>query len=115
MRKQRKYGPWFKREVVEELLSGRSNINQLSRKHDISKALVSRWRDQYLKGILDEDTGGDVRSLKRRIRDLEQLVGRLTLDNELFKKALAYQAQRESGISSVFTGRNSEESEGGAS
>lgn len=114
-RKPRQYQPWFKREVVEELLSGRSNINQLSRKHEISKALISYWRDQYLKGGLQEDTGGNVRDLKRRIAELEQMVGRLTMDNELLKKALTYLERREKGISLLITGKNSEQSGGDAS
>lgn len=114
MRRQRKYQQWFKREVVEELLSGRSNINQLSRKHEISKALISYWRDQYLGGDLQEDTGNDVRDLRRRVRELEQLVGRLTLDNDLLKKALAYMGRRERGISLPPIGEDSERSAEGA-
>lgn len=77
----------FKRRVVEELLSGISSPAQISRKYSLSGGLIYHWKQQYAKGILgNEPTQGA--ALKERIKELECMIGKLTMDNELLKKAL---------------------------
>jgi transposase-like protein len=50
MRKQRSFSSDFKRQVINELLSGVSTPAQLSRRHEISSSLPYHWKKQYAKG-----------------------------------------------------------------
>lgn len=87
MKKQRRFSPEFKRQVVEELLSGISSSAQLCRRHNISSGLLSHWKRQYAKGGFGNEPTREAAQAER-IRQLEQMVGRLTMENEFLKKAL---------------------------
>ena len=87
MKHRRKFSNEFKRQVVEEYLSGVSTAAQLMRRHDISSGLLYHWKDQYTKGRFDNPPNQEA-ALEERVRQLEQLVGRLTLENEFLKKAV---------------------------
>ncbi len=49
MRPQRSFTVEFKRQLIEELLSGISTAAQLSRRHHISSGLLYHWKKQYAK------------------------------------------------------------------
>lgn len=114
MRVKRNYSVEFKRQVVEELLSGSATTGQLSRRYEISSGLIGHWKNRYLEGKLIEGKSANVRALEAKIKDLEQMVGRLTMDNELLKKAMEYTLQRRRENSLPITGRTLEGSNGGA-
>jgi transposase len=113
MRTKRTYSVAFKRQVVEELLNGGATMGQLSRRYEISTGLIGYWRERYIEGKLDEGKSANVKVLEAKIRDLEQMVGRLTMDNELLKKAMGYTLQRRKENSLPITARNLEGSNGG--
>ena len=84
MRNHRSFSIEFKRQVVEELLSGESRPAQLCLGHNISASLLYHWKKQYSRGKSNnEPTEEDIS--KDRIDKLERLVGRLTLENEFLK------------------------------
>ena len=114
MRAKKNYSVAFKRQVVEELLSGSATTGQLSRRYEISSGLIGHWKNRYLEGKLIEGKSANVGALEAKIKDLEQMVGRLTMDNELLKKAMEYSLQRRKENSLPITGRNLEGSNGGA-
>jgi len=87
MKKQRTFTTEFKRQVVEELLSGTTRPAQLCRRHNISSGLLYRWKRQYGQGNFGNEPTEMV-AMQDRIGQLEQLVGKLTLENEFLKKAL---------------------------
>ena len=87
MRNQRTFSQEFKRQVVEELLSGESRPAQLCRRHNISSSLLYHWKKQYGRGKFNNEPIAEA-ALKDRIEKLERLVGRLTLENEFLKKGL---------------------------
>jgi len=87
MRNQRTFSQEFKRQVVEELLSGESHPAQLCRQHNISSSLLYHWKRQYSRGRYNNEPTAEA-ALKDRIEKLERLVGRLTLENEFLKKGL---------------------------
>lgn len=87
MKKQRTFSPEFKRQVVEELLSGVSTQAQLCRRHNISSGLLNHWKKQYAKGSFGNEPTQEA-AQSEKIRQLEQMVGRLTMENEFLKKAL---------------------------
>ena len=89
MRNQRSFSVEFKRQVIEELLSGESRPAQLCRRHNISSSLLYHWKRQYSRGKFDNEPTAEA-ALKDRIEKLERLVGRLTLENEFLKKGLQH-------------------------
>ena len=87
MRNQRTFSQEFKRQLVEELLSGESHPAQLCRRHNISSSLLYHWKRQYSWGRYNNEPTAEA-ALKDRIEKLERLVGKLTLENEFLKKGL---------------------------
>ncbi len=87
MRNQRSFSVEFKRQAVEELLSGESRPAQLCRRYNISSSLLYHWKRQYSRGKFNNEPTEEA-ALKDRIEKLERLVGRLTLENEFLKKGL---------------------------
>lgn len=114
MKARRTYSIAFKKQVVEELLSGSATMGQLSRRYEISTGLIGYWKKGYTEGKLVEGKSANVKSLEAKIRDLEQMVGRLTMDNELLKKAMEHTLQKRRENSLPITGRSLEGSNGGA-
>lgn len=104
----------FKRQVVEELLSGVATLGQLSRRYEISSGLIGHWRERYIAGKLADGKSANEKSLEAKIKDLERMVGRLTMDNELLKKAMEYSMQRKRESSLPITARILNGSNGGA-
>ncbi len=114
MRTKRTYSVTFKRQVIEELLSGSATMGQLSRRYEISPGLIGHWRDRYTEGKLIEGKSANVKASEAKIRELEQMVGRLTMENELLKKTREYALQKRRENSSPITVKSLEVSNGGA-
>lgn len=84
---RRRFSIELKRQVVEELLSGVSTPAQLIRRHEISSGLLYHWKEEYARGRFNNEPTKEA-DLEDRVRQFEQLVGRLTLENEFLKKAV---------------------------
>ncbi len=115
MRNQRTFNQEFKRQVVEELLSGESRPAQLCRRHNISSSLLYHWKKQYGRGKFNNEPTAEA-ALKDRIEKLGRLVGRLTLENEFLKKGLqnSLSQSERNGKSSAGGNTSSAASGGGA-
>lgn len=87
MKPKRTFTGEFKRQVVEELLTGINTPAQIIRKHNISGGLIYHWRRQYAKGKFGNEPTHEA-ALKERVKELECMIGRITMDNDLLKKAL---------------------------
>ena len=101
MGNQRTFSLEFKRQVIEELLSGESGPAQLCRRHNITSSLLYHWKKQYSRGRFNSEPTEEG-ALRDRIEKLERLVGRLTLENEFLKKGLQHsrsQSQRNGKLS----------------
>jgi len=59
MRKPRTFTTQFKREIVEELLSGATGPVQLSRRYSLSSGLLYHWKRQYARGKFDNEPAED--------------------------------------------------------
>ena len=105
MRNQRSFSLEFKRQVVEELLSGESRPAQICRRYNISSSILYHWKRQYSRGKFDNEPTEEA-ALKDRIEKLERLVGRLTLENEFLKRGLQHSVNR--------SGRNGKSSHRGS-
>jgi transposase len=98
--KYRKFNNEFKKQMVEQMLSGEVNAVELCRQHNLTRSMLYLWKTQYEKGSLENSSRAS-KSEQVKIQELERMVGRLTMDNELLKKALALaRSQQNSNVGS---------------
>jgi len=83
--KYRRFTQDFKRSVIEQLLSETATPLGLCRRYNISSGLLYTWKRQCAQGKLDPEPSREV-ELASKVRELERLVGKLTLENEFLKK-----------------------------
>jgi len=102
MANRRVFSKSFKRQVVEELLSGASTAAQLVRRYDLSHTLIQYWRKAYESGSLFEENGACEKDV--RIRELERKVGELTMEIDLLKRAAKFAALKSGANGSVYSG-----------
>lgn len=108
MRPRRQHSVEFKQQIVEQLISGVASLGQLSRQHGLSAALIQTWRKKYRGGSLIEKPSREEQALKARVAELERMVGRLAMENDLLKKADAYIRQQRNASSRVITAKDLE-------
>jgi transposase-like protein len=90
-RKRRKFSAEFKLDTVVEGLRGEKTIAQLCREREITESLYYKWRDLFKEHALeifaDQRTSNKPDNKDAQIAELERMVGRLTMENEVLKKA----------------------------
>lgn len=81
--------------VIAETMQPGSSISYVARRHGLSPSLIFRWRRLMSDGgkeavSADEDVvpASDARRLQERVRELERLLGRKTMEVEILKEAL---------------------------
>ena len=93
--RRRRFTTEQKLAVVAETMQPGMSISYVARRHGLAPSLVFRWRQLMSEGgkeavRVDDDVVGatEVRRLEERVRDLERMLGRKTLDVEILKEAL---------------------------
>jgi len=115
MRERRNFSSDFKKQIVESILSGSATQAELAREHRISPVMINRWKKDYKEGKFFENvTSQDMAKLELKIRDLERLVGRLTLENEILKKIRDLDTKEKKESLSIVTSRDWAQRERGA-
>ena len=104
---RRKHSKELKMEIVEAALSGTSPL-VLGKEYDIAPNMISRWKKQYLEGKFHGTSKSDteLRKLKINVCELEQMVGKLTMENYILKKEKEFIARAKKENSSIITGAN---------
>ena len=96
-RKTRKqYSAEEKIRIILDGLRGEESVAALCRREGIAESLYYSWSKEFLeagKKRLAGDTGrqatsGEVKDLKREMRDMKELVAELSLENRLLKKSM---------------------------
>ena len=102
VQRRRTYSAEEKQRMVEEAEQPGSSPSFVARKYGISSSLIFRWRRLVKEGGrkavgADEEVvpASEVRALKAKIRELERVLGRKTVENEILKEAvqLAHQTK----------------------
>jgi len=101
--KKRKYSQEFKEEIIQKALSG-ERILALGKEYHISPGLINRWKRQYLDGELSNNANQEVKKLETQVAKLEQMIGKLTIENYILKKEKEYTLQRKKEDLSIITG-----------
>ncbi len=89
MAKYRTFTPEFKAQVVLELLTGAKTGAELCREHHLKDSVLYRWKQEFLNDAAKVFQRDAQHEADARIAELERLVGRLTLQLEIAKKASA--------------------------
>ena len=86
--------------VQESNLPGMT-VSYIARKYGISPSLLFHWRNRMVEGgkkavAVDDEVvaSAEVKELKRRIRELERVLGKKTLENEILKYAVDLARQK---------------------
>ena len=106
MARYRTYTIELKRQVAEEHLSGGTSLNQLARRHDISRELPRTWVKRYEAGELASagPARPDRRAYEAKVAGLERKVGQLTMELDLLKRGLRSARRARDASSSVVSG-----------
>jgi len=93
--RRRLYSAEEKRKIVEETMVPGQSVSSVSRRFGVSPSLVFRWRRLAEEGTMsslgaDESVvaQSEVKVLKARVRELERLLGRKTMEAEILKEGI---------------------------
>lgn len=88
MTKHRSFTPEFKAQVVLEVLTGIRSASEACQHYQLKPEMISRWKAQFLERAATVFEREDQNNpALERVAELERLVGRLTLELEVSKKA----------------------------
>ncbi|MCX8012169.1 MAG: IS3 family transposase [Desulfobacterota bacterium] len=95
VQRRRRWSAEEKRAMVEEAEKPGSSVSQVARKYGVNPSQLFNWRRLMREGALSAVRAGEevvaaseVRQLRARIRELERLLGRKTLETEILREAL---------------------------
>jgi len=95
IQRRRRYSVDQKLAVLAEAAQPGMSISYVARRHGISPSLVFGWRRRMTEGgkeaVRADDevvASAEVRALEKRIRELERVLGKKTLENEILRGAL---------------------------
>jgi len=93
--RRRRFSTEQKLAVVAETMQPGMSISYVARRHGLSPSLVFRWRRLMTDGgreavRADDDVvpAAEARRLEERVRELERMLGRKTLEAEILREAL---------------------------
>ncbi len=95
VKRRRRFSTEEKLLMVEESEQAGMTVSYVARKYNVSANQLFKWRKLAHEGSLcavtsDEPVvaASEVKKLKNQIRELERLLGRKTLENEILKEAV---------------------------
>jgi transposase len=94
--RRRRFTSEEKRQFIKQAMAPGESMSSVGRRHGLSVSLLFRWRRQ-LDGLARAATRAaaegaarnETRELRDRVRELERLLGRKTLEAELLQQELA--------------------------
>jgi transposase-like protein len=73
-----------------EVLRGEKSVGQICRVRDITEALYYKWRDAFFErapSVFEDQRSGSTEPASERVAELERMLGQLTMENAILKKA----------------------------
>lgn len=87
--------------VAQEASFPGMTVTSVAQKYGMAPSQLFRWRkllrnagQEIVSASENGFTDGELRELKRRVRDLERLLGRATLENEILRETVALRNAR---------------------
>jgi transposase len=88
MATRRQFSADFKSKVVLDVISGRKSAAEVCREYQLKPDMVSNWKKRFLASAPQAfEHEHAVDPAEARIAELERLVGKLTLELDVAKKA----------------------------
>jgi transposase len=95
IQRRRRYTPEQKMAFVQEAAQPGMTISYVARRHGIAPSLIFGWRRRMSEGgkeaIRADDevvSKAEILALKKQIRELERVLGKKTLENEILREAV---------------------------
>jgi transposase len=95
IQRRRRYTAEQKMALVQEAMQPGMTISYVARRHGISASLIFGWRRRMSEGgkeaIRADDevvAKAEVLALQKRVRELERVLGKKTLENEILREAV---------------------------
>jgi transposase-like protein len=92
-KKRRTYRADFKLDTVMEGIRGEKSIAQICRERGIKDVLYYKWRDIFIERaaeIFEGQKNTAQKEKEERVAELERMIGKLALENEILKKAKSW-------------------------
>jgi transposase-like protein len=96
---RRTFSAQFKFDAVLELIAGHKSVAQICRERQITDKLLYDWKRAFIERSpsIFETASTATSESHARIAELERMVGRLTMENEILKKAGTLSGSRWNG------------------
>lgn len=98
VQRRRRFSVMEKVRMVEEANQPGMTVSYVARKYGISPSMLFSWRRRMAEGGKQADeelvAASEVRELKKRIRELERVLGKKTLENEILREAVELAHQK---------------------
>jgi transposase len=92
---RRRFSAEEKRKMLDEAATAGESVSSVARRYGIAPSLMFRWRREMDEGSLAGLEAGEpvvaqseLRQLQAQVRELERILGRKTLENEILKDAV---------------------------
>jgi transposase len=109
--RRRRYSAEEKVRLVEETARPGMTVSAVARLHGVSPSLLFGWRRRMAEGGLEAVRADDdvvaasrVRELEAKVRELERLLGRKTMEAEILREALEHARPKKLGWQSWLAG-----------
>ena len=96
VQRRRRWAPEEKRAILEEGEQPSNSLSSVARKYGVNPNQLFHWRKLMREGALvavsaDENVvpASEVKQLKVKIRELERLLGKKTMEAEILREAIA--------------------------
>ncbi len=93
--RRRRWSLEEKKQIIEETYLEGQSVSQVARRYGITPSQLFAWRRQMEEGALQGIQSGEelvpksqVKEMEKRIRELERMLGKKTLENEILKEAI---------------------------
>ena len=95
VQRRRRWSAEEKTRIVEETYAPGMSVSLVARQHGVAPNQVFKWRQLYAQGALSAVGAGEevvsaseYRALQHQVRELQRLLGKKTLENEILRDAL---------------------------
>lgn len=108
VQRRRRWTFMEKLRVAQEVSAPGISVSSVARKYGLAPSQLFRWRKVIIDGSLNAlplDQGSlapeEFRDLQHRVRELERLLGKVTLENQILREALSGQMSKRQSSSRV--------------
>ncbi len=100
VQRRRRWTPEEKIQIVEETYLPGNSVSLVARRHGIAGNQLFTWRRLMAQGAVGEEVvpASDYRALEAQVRELQRLLGKKTMENELLREAVSRAAGPKNGF-----------------